>query len=547
MRNSSHCSLSIFLPKIDKPQEENVNEWGNKLSRRRVIQLLSGGGVATIAAGAIDSSALAATAASKPAVAKVANGYQDGFTRARPENVGINPQSILDFLADLERSNLELDSFMLYRDGAVVAEGWWWPYRPDLIHMMHSLTKSVTVGAIGMALAAGKFKLTDKVVSFYPDELPAQVSDNLAAMTIEDLLTMKTGHDRETSGSNWRSIKTSWVAEFHKIPVVYKPGTQWVYTSAATYMLSAIFSRTMGMSVYEHLKPTFFDPLDIHGEEWFTGPQDITPGANGLSWHTADCLKLGVLYLQGGKWNGKQILPPEWTEECHKPHTPGRYGYQWWLDPNNAFSARGLFGQLSFVWPDQKAVLACTSAVKASAAVAEVVYRHFPAAFQNRVSLNPRALAALTAKQKNLRLLEPLKPSESPLATQISGRTYYCDKNEDAVSQIRLDIRDNVCLFHLRNDRGDHKVKCGLGEWIESFTTITGAKLHHGYESDMMRVVAGGSWKDRNTLELTWQFTESVFRDTVVCRFDRKSMTFDRRVNVNSSALARPTIRGTQG
>jgi hypothetical protein len=63
----------------------------------------------------------------------------------------------------------------------------------------------------------------------------------------------------------------------------------------------------------------------------------------------------------------------------------------------------------------------------------------------------------------------------------------------------------------------------------------------------MMRVVAGGSWKDRNTLELTWQFAESVFRDTVVCRFDRKSMTFDRRVNVNSSALARPTIRGTQG
>jgi hypothetical protein len=81
------------------------------------------------------------------------------------------------------------------------------------------LTKSVTVGAVGMALAAGKFKLTDKVISFYPDELPAQVSNNLVAMTVEDLLTMKTGHDSETSGSKWRAIKTSWVAEFYKIPV----------------------------------------------------------------------------------------------------------------------------------------------------------------------------------------------------------------------------------------------------------------------------------------------------------------------------------------
>lgn len=524
-----------------------MKDWENKLSRRSAIQLIAGSGAATLAAGAMDGSAFAATSAAKPSAAKSAAGYRDGFTRARPESVGINPQSVLDFLADLEKSNVEVHSFMLYRDGAVVSEGWWWPYRPDLIHMMHSLTKSITVSAVGLAIADGKFKLTDKVISFFPDEVPAQISNNLAAMTVEDLLTMKTGHDSETSGSKWRSIKTSWVAEFYKIPVVYKPGTEWVYTSAATYMLSAIISKTTGMPVYEYLKPRFFDPLDIHGEEWFPGPQDISPGANGLTWHTADCLKLGVLYLQGGKWNGKQILPSSWCEACHQPHTPGRYGYQWWLDPNNGFSARGLFGQYSFVWPDQKAVMACTSAVKIGPALTDIVHRHFPAAFKTRVSPNPKALAALTAKQKSLRLLPPLQPSDSSLTTQISGRTYYFDKNEDGVSQIRLDIRDNVCMLHLRDARGDHKVKSGLGDWIESFTTITGAKLHHGYEPDMMRVVAGGSWKDRNTLELTWQFNESAFRDTVVCRFDGKSMTFDRRVNVNSSALARPTLRGVQG
>jgi len=153
-----------------------------------------------------------------------------------------------------------------------------------------------------------------------------------------------------------------------------------------------------------------------------------------------------------------------------------------------------------------------------------------------------KAANLLRSKIGTLRVLEPLTASESPIAAQISGRTFYCDKNEDGLLQIRLDFRDDVCLFNLRDDRGDHEVKCGMKEWIESFTTITGDKLHHEYQPDFMRVVAGGTWKDNNTLQLTWQFTESSFRDTVVCRFRGKAMSFDRGDNVNSGPLTRATV-----
>ena len=105
-------------------------------------------------------------------------------------------------------------------------------------------------------------------------------------MTVEDLLTMRTGHASMTSGSVWRPIKTSWVAEFFKIPVVYQPGTKWVYTSAATYLLSAIVTKTTGQPVADYLKPRLFDPLDISGYQWPVGPENISPGANGLSWKT---------------------------------------------------------------------------------------------------------------------------------------------------------------------------------------------------------------------------------------------------------------------
>jgi hypothetical protein len=473
--------------------------------------------------------------------------FSDGLARAPPESRGINAQAILDFLSEASAGQFELNSFMLYRRDAVVAEGWWWPYRADLIHMMHSLTKSVTVGAVGWALADGLFRLSDRVVSFYPQELPARVSDNLAAMTVKDLLTMQTGHDHQTSGALWRPIKTSWVAEFYKIPVVYKPGTKFVYTSAATYMLSAIISRTTGMSLYEYLKPRFFDRLGIRGEEWDPGPQDITPGANGLSWHTADALRLGVLYLHGGRWQGQQVLPTGWAEEVHKPHVPGQYGYQWWLGPNNVFFADGLFGQYAFVWPDQQAVLACTAAIAAEREEQfwALVFKHFPSAFAGPGAHNPQAEAELTAKTAALRLLSPLRQTVSPLATRISGRTFACDPNEDGITQIRLDFRDDLCVFHMHDERGEHQVRCGLSDYQESFTTLTGDTLHHEYQPSIMRVVAGAVWKDATTLELTWQFTESAFRDTVVCRFDGNLLSFDRRVNVNSAALSRPTVHGT--
>src|SRR5262245_28681141 len=194
--------------------------------------------------------------------------YDDGFPRTRPESVGVSPAAITAYLDEMQRANFEMHSFMLYRRGKVIAEGWWAPYRAERIHMMHSLTKSVAACGVGFAIAEKRFGLQDKVVSFFGDELPATVEPELAAMTVEDLLTMRTGHPREVSGAEWRPIRTSWVAEFFKIPVVRPPGTEWLYTSAATYMLSAIVTKTTRQRLEEYLRPRLFAPLDIKGYGW---------------------------------------------------------------------------------------------------------------------------------------------------------------------------------------------------------------------------------------------------------------------------------------
>ncbi len=100
----------------------------------------------------------------------------------------------------------------------------------------------------------------------------------------------------------------------------------------------------------------------------------------------------------------------------------------------------------------------------------------------------------------------------------------------------------NRCQFTMRDGRGTHAVDVGVGRWIEGRTSVTGNKLHHQYQPDSMLVVAGGQWLAPDTFEMTWQFAETAFRDTISCRFTGDHMTFDRSVNVNSAARYLPTV-----
>jgi hypothetical protein len=116
------------------------------------------------------------------------------LTRSNPAKESVSAQGILDFLEAIERDKIELHSFMMLRHGKVIAEGWWDPYGPEFVHTMYSMSKSFTSTAVGFAVAEGKMKVDDKVVSFFPDDLPEKVSENLAKMEVKHLLTMATGN-----------------------------------------------------------------------------------------------------------------------------------------------------------------------------------------------------------------------------------------------------------------------------------------------------------------------------------------------------------------
>src|SRR5438876_7765469 len=117
-----------------------------------------------------------------------------GLPRSSPEAQGVQSSAIQAFIEAADKDLDALHSFLLVRHGHVVAEGWWAPYSAESPHVLFSLSKSFTSTAVGMAVAEGKLSIDDPVLQFFPEDAPADPSDNLKAMRVRDLLTMSTGH-----------------------------------------------------------------------------------------------------------------------------------------------------------------------------------------------------------------------------------------------------------------------------------------------------------------------------------------------------------------
>ena len=323
--------------------------------------------------------------------------------RSSPEAEGVDSAQVRAFVEAVDQKVDTMHSFMLVRHGKVVAEGWWKPEAADKPHFMHSLSKSFTSTAVGMAVADGKLSIDDPVLKFFQDEAPEKPSNNLKAMRVRDLLTMNSGQQDEAKFTD----ETPWVKSFLEQPVPFKPGTHFRYNSPGTHMLSAIVHKVTGETVLDYLKPRLFEPLGIENPEWSQSPQGNSAGGWGLKICTEDIAKFGQLYLQKGKWNGRQLVPESWVEQATSKQVSNGsdptkdwdqgYGFQFWRCRHNAFRGDGAHGQFCIVMPEQDAVVAITANTGDMQAELNVVWDNLLPAFQ------PAPLPANAAEEAKLK------------------------------------------------------------------------------------------------------------------------------------------------
>lgn len=319
--------------------------------------------------------------------------------RSNPLQEQFDASAVDKYLEAVARNNHDLHSLMIVRHGKVIAGYWDEGFSAYSNHVLHSVSKTFTSTAIGFAVAENRLRVTDKVISFFPDILPDTVSEWLAALEIRDLLTMTSGFDIKAS-DGIRNQLGSWEKLCLSVPITSKPGEKFIYNSMNTYMLSAILKKVTGQNLTSYLYPRLLRPLGIAGVEWEKNPEGIEKGGWGLHAKTEDLAKLGLFYLQKGQWEGKQLLPESWfgeaTTASHRqapqwviPGTKPKdsdwmqgYGYQLWRCRHNAYRADGAYGQFIIIIPEKDAVIVTTANIAAMQDEINLIWEYLLPAFR---------------------------------------------------------------------------------------------------------------------------------------------------------------------
>lgn len=258
---------------------------------------------------------------------------------------------------------------------------WWHPYyrRGDL-HTLQSVTKTVTSMVIGAAVTRDEFPSLDTpVLSFFDSGTVANVDDRKRRMTVRHLLTMTAGLEWDEEGAvlgeegTVDALESSydWVDFTIDWPMAEEPGTRFNYNSGASQLLSHIFHKATGSDIEEYAARHLFAPLGIDDWFWKRTPAGLPDTEGGLYLASEDLAKLWYLFLRDGRWEGQQVVSPEWVRASVIPAVaaddhpiPGmQYGFKWWLPPNPTDSTlimwmgSGFGGQFPIAVPEQDLIV----------------------------------------------------------------------------------------------------------------------------------------------------------------------------------------------
>ena len=247
---------------------------------------------------------------------------------------------------------------------------------------VYSASKSFTSCAVGFAVQEGLISLDEKLVDAFADDLPEEVSENLAKATVKDLLTMCLGQEKGSLMGAQRPQyrEEDWVKLSLSIPFIYEPGTHFVYNNVGPYLAGILVQRRSGCrDLIDYLMPRLFRPLGIRRPTWECDPKGQTFGAGGLFLTLSELHKLGLLYLQKGCWNGKQLLSEEWIMESTRKQMENSqdsygYGYLFWGGPEGTFRADGKYCQLSIICREKNAVISLVSECRDSVALTKAIF-----------------------------------------------------------------------------------------------------------------------------------------------------------------------------
>jgi CubicO group peptidase (beta-lactamase class C family) len=432
----------------------------------------------------------------------------DGWRSTAPEEQGMDSEQLAQMAVHIQQGKLDLHSLLIVRNGYLVSELYVYPYSAGQAHDVMSVTKSVISALIGIAIQKGYIKdIHQTLFSLLPDEGVTNLDTQKKAITLEDFLTMTSGldcHENPGPGESFMQTSGNWVQFMLDLPMTAQPATEFNYCTGAVEVLSAILQKATGMSAREFANQNLFGPLGIGPipqARWPSDPQGVTIGGYGLTLTSTEMAKLGYLFLNQGRWDGKTVVPAKWVAASTVSHAnrgdKKEYGYLWWVDPQGKwYAALGRAGQHIFVYPAENLVVVFTAGLPytndADLIPLQALLDQYilPAIKSDKpLPANPDSLTRLEAGIQGLSEPQRMTPPPLPtIASEISGKTYTLEDNPFGWHTMSFTFREGGEEMQVTLD-GTGQITIGLDNVYRLFS-LDDNTFPQGFR---------GHWENQNT------------------------------------------------
>lgn len=426
----------------------------------------------------------------------------------RPEEVGVRPEWVEEYVEEMNRRRKMCHSVLMLRHGKVFAEGYWKPFGPDQLHRMYSVSKTFVSAAIGLLADKGRISLEDRIVTYFPDLLPERVNPYLEQTTIRDMLRMATPYP---NGSTYWGSDQNWIETFFQAPhgqAVLPAGSRFLYDTSCSYTLGVLVERLTGMPFLEYLKGNMLRELGFSEQAWCVqAPEGYSWGGSGVECTTRDLARFALVFLNGGALGGKRYLSQEYVRQAaskqidnlgpegvDKMHGNG-YGYQIWMTYDGSFSFCGMGGQLAICVPKQDFLLVCTSDMQGDPDEYCCVFDVLWDTVLNRleaetVPLDDPAFYRMNRTLSSLSCNLPEGSPWSPLQQGLNGACYRLEENPMGIRRVAFRFGEGEGEIRYETGRGEKVFPFGMGRYMHSLfpeTHYSGSAINHpkgtGYRS----------------------------------------------------------------
>jgi CubicO group peptidase (beta-lactamase class C family) len=376
----------------------------------------------------------------------------DGWRSSTPEAQGMDSEKLALAFDYVRLHQIPIHSLLIVRNGYVVLDAYFFPFQAGQIHDAASVTKSVTSTLIGIAIAEHKLNSVQQpVLSLFPERKFDNHDNRKNHITIEHLLSMTSGFDCHVDHGEitLREMMQSkdWVQFMLDRPIVAEPGSKFEYCSGGMHLLSGIISQSTGTSALQFARRELFRPLGIDDIRWPSDPQGVSYGWGDLHIQPRDMAKIGYLWLNKGRWDGRQILPVDWMPAATQPHShpnigSGEYGYGFWVYPERnprLYEALGRGGQRISVVPSKNVIVVFTGGEFEPDDIGKFIGESIKS--DHPLPENPAGDTHLTAAAG-----AAARPPEAPatsMSNAISGRDYAVESNPVELKSFSLNFSDH--------------------------------------------------------------------------------------------------------